>query len=119
MLPAPLAAPAPAPQPLAATRPVPAPAPVTRPAPAPSDDHDDDDVYEDFEPNKVPIILLVLLIVALVGYFGVYLPTRDDGDSSPLGDVPGSDEGGIGDAPTASVAVALAEHHPYGITVEL
>ena len=87
--------------------------------PAASDDDDDDDVYEDFEPNKVPIILLVLLIVALVGYFGVYLPTRDDGDDSPLGEVPGSDEGGIGDAPTASVAVALAEHHPYGITVEL
>ena len=77
------------------------------------------EVYEDFEPNKVPIILLVLLIVALVGYFGIYLPTRDDGDESPLGDVPGADEGSIGDAPTVSVAVALAEHHSYGITVEL
>ena len=82
------------------------------------DDDDDDEVYEDFEPNKVPIILLVLLIVGLVGYFGIYLPTRDD-DDSPLGDVPGSDEGSIGGSRPVSVAVALAEHHPYRITVEL
>lgn len=78
---------------------------------------DDDDVgYEEFEPNRLPIILLVLLIVLLVGYFGIYLPTRDEGGESPLDDVPGQDLGG---ATTTSVAVALLEDEPHGVTVEV
>jgi hypothetical protein len=90
------------------------PAAVLAPARAARVDDDEDD-YDEFEPNRVPIILLVLLIVVLVGYFGIYLPTRDGGDGSPLDDVPGQDDG----ATTTSVAVALPEHQPHGITVEV
>jgi hypothetical protein len=94
----------------------PEPAPPAEPGPVRAAAGDDDDAYEEFEPNRVPMILLVLLIVVIVGYFGIYLPTRDSGDDSPLDDVPGQ---GDDAATTTSVAVALAEDDAHGVTVEL
>ena len=139
--PGPVADPAAAPIPPAAADfappTVPAPAPAMEPARASAsirsaapdldpvtvrhaEDDDDDHAYEEFEPNRLPIILLVLMIVLLVGYFGIYLPTRDDGDQSPLDQVPGSqqlDESIL--SSTVSVSVALPEDEAHGITVEL